>query len=94
MTLEIVKEKSPFMFPENRLKLAWLIRREGFYVRMHGYEYLVSHEGRFLCLILLQPMNRTVMIKVFKWIGNSHRRVGRIIELIKSLDNVSEIVVY
>ncbi|MEM3712997.1 MAG: hypothetical protein QXR97_05630 [Thermoproteota archaeon] len=92
--MEIVEEKSPFMFPENRLKLAWLIRREGFYVRMHGYEYLVSHGGRFLCLILLQPMDRTVMIKVFKWIKDSHRQVERIVGLIKSLDNVSTLVVY
>lgn len=89
-----VDKKSPFLFPENRLKLAWLIRREGFYVRIHGYEYLVSHGGRFLCLILLQPIDRVIMIKVFKWIDDSHRQVDRIVELIRSLDNVSELVVY
>ncbi|MBO3839760.1 MAG: hypothetical protein QXN75_05570 [Thermoproteota archaeon] len=89
-----IERKSPFIFPENRLKLAWLIRREGFYVRMHGYEYLLSYKGRFLCLILLQPIDEVIMIKVFKWIKDSRKQVERIVELIRSLDNVSELVVY
>ncbi|MCS7138684.1 MAG: hypothetical protein NZ873_01335 [Crenarchaeota archaeon] len=87
-------KKSPFMFPENRLKLARLIRGKGFYVRMHGYEYLVSHDGRFLCLIFLQPNNRIIMIKVFKWIEDSHNQVKEIVELIRSIDSVSELVFY
>jgi hypothetical protein len=85
---------SPFIFPENRLKLAWLIRRKGFSVRMHGYEYLVAYEGRFLCLILLQPMEGVILIKEFKWIEDSHKHLNRIIESIRSIDNVSEIVFY
>jgi len=95
MTLESKRAAmSPFMFPENRLKLAWLIRERGFSVRMHGYEYLVAHGGRFLCLILLQPMDRIIMVRVFKWIADSHKHAEKIVDLIRSLDNVSKIIVY
>ncbi|MBO3800222.1 MAG: hypothetical protein FGF52_04120 [Candidatus Brockarchaeota archaeon] len=86
--------RSPFIFPENRLKLARLIKGKGFSVRMHGYEYLVAHGGRFLCLILLQPMEGIIMVKMFKWIEDSHKQVEKIIQLIKSLDSVSKLIVY
>ena len=82
------------MFPQNRLKLAWLIREKGFSVRMHGYEYLIAYGDRFLCLILLQPMEGTILIKEFKWIEDSRKQLNKIVELIRSLDNVSRIVFY
>ncbi|MGQ9478905.1 MAG: hypothetical protein ACUVQ0_02645 [Thermoproteota archaeon] len=86
--------KSPFVFPEERLRLAWLIRRNGFSVRMHGYEYLVAYIDRFLCLILLQPLEKTILIREFKWLNDYNGHVRRIIELIRSVDSVSRIVIY
>ncbi len=86
--------RSPLILPENRLKLAWLIRGKGFSVRMHGYEYLVAYGGRFLCLILLQPMEGIILIKEFKWIEDSRKHLDEIVESIRSLDNASQIVFY
>lgn len=86
--------KSPFIFPENRLKLAWLIRDSGFSVRIHGYEYLVAYSNRFLCLILLQPTDTTILVKEFKWLEDSSRLVEKIVELIRTMDKESEIIVY
>jgi hypothetical protein len=85
---------SPFIFPENRLKLAWLIRDNGFSVRIHGYEYLVAHGNRFLCLILLQPIDMTILVKEFKWLDESHKLIRKLIELIRTIDERSRIVIY
>jgi hypothetical protein len=85
---------SPFIFPENRLRLAWLIRDNGFSVRIHGYEYLVAYGNRFLCLILLQPTDMTILVKEFKWLDESRKLIRKIIELIRTMDERSRIVVY
>ncbi|MEM3648953.1 MAG: hypothetical protein QW506_07300 [Thermoproteota archaeon] len=92
MSLEAAR--SMFIFPENRLRLAYLLRRNGFKVRMHGYEYLVAYGSMFLCLILLQPSEGTVLIREFKWIKESSKLVERIVGLIKTLDAASRIIVY
>lgn len=86
--------KSPFVFPENRLRLAWLIRKSGFSVRIHGYEYLIAYENRFLCLILLQPTDKTILVKEFKWLNEPRKLVEKIVELIRTMDEVSKIIVY
>ncbi len=86
--------RSTFIFPENRLRLAHLLRRNGFKVRMHGYEYLVAYGSMFLCLILLQPSEGTVLIREFKWIKESSKLVERIVGLIRTLDAASRIIVY
>ncbi|MEM2940699.1 MAG: hypothetical protein QW304_03995 [Thermoproteota archaeon] len=86
--------KSSFVFPENRLRLAWLIRKSGFSVRIHGYEYLIAYENRFLCLILLQPTDKTILVKEFKWLNEPRKLVEKIVELIRTMDEVSKIIVY
>jgi len=86
--------RSLFIFPETRLRLAYLLRRNGFHVRMHGYEYLVSYGNRFLCLILLQPFEATVLIRVFKWLEGSSMLVERIAGLVKTLDETSRVTTY
>lgn len=86
--------KSPFIFPENRLRLAWLIRNNGFSVRIHGYEYLVAYGNRFLCLLLLQPTDKTILVREFKWLDESRKLIEKIIELIRTMDEESRIIVY
>jgi hypothetical protein len=86
--------RSPFIFPETRLRLASLLRINGFQVRMHGYEYLVSYGNAFLCLILLQPFEATVLIRVFKWIEESSMLVEKIVGLVKTLDKTSRVITY
>ena len=86
--------RSPFIFPETRLRLASLLRINGFQVRMHGYEYLISYGNAFLCLILLQPFEATVLIKVFKWIEESSMLVERIIGLVKTIDKQFSVNTY
>ncbi|MEM2998723.1 MAG: hypothetical protein QW542_07235 [Thermoproteota archaeon] len=86
--------RSILIFPENRLRLAHLLMRNGFKVRMHGYEYLVAYGSMFLCLILLQPSEGTVLIREFKWIKESSKLVERIVGLIKTLDTASKVIVY
>ncbi|MGQ9596404.1 MAG: hypothetical protein ACUVUS_03300 [Thermoproteota archaeon] len=85
---------SRFIFPANRLRLASLLRRNGFHVRMHGYEYLVAHDNAFLCLILLQPLENTVLIREFKWAERSRELVEKIVELIRTLDAESRVIMY
>lgn len=43
------------MSPEGRLSLLQELRRRGFYVRMHAYEYLVADRTGFLAILLLEP---------------------------------------
>jgi hypothetical protein len=84
---------SRFIFPENKLRLAYLLRRNGFRVRMHGYEYLVAYGNAFLCSILLQPLENTVLIREFKWIEGSGMMVERIAGLIRTLDAESRVLI-
>lgn len=86
--------RSLFIFPEKRLRLASMLRRNGFYVRMHGYEYLVAHGNAFLCLVLLQPLENIVLIKEFKWAGGSHMLIEKVIELIRTIDAKSRVIIY
>lgn len=74
------------MLVQNRLKLLYLLRSSGFEVRMHAYEYLVAYNNRFLCLILLFPMESKVMIKMFDWIPNSSLLVNKIVSVIKKVE--------
>ncbi len=38
-----------------RVKLAQSLRRRGFYVRMHAYEYLLGFKGHLAGVLLLEP---------------------------------------
>jgi len=39
----------------NRLRLAWMLRERGVYVRLHAYEYLLGYGGMILGVLLLEP---------------------------------------
>lgn len=74
------------MLQSNRLKLLYMLRENGFEVRMHAYEYLVAYKNRFLCLILLFPRENRVTIKVFNWIQDNKKLTDRITTLIEEIE--------
>lgn len=74
------------MLASNRLKLLYLLRNSGFEVRMHAYEYLVAYNKRFLCLILLFPMENKATIKVFGWISDNNPLINEVISTIKKIE--------
>lgn len=74
------------MLAPNRLKLLYLLRNSGFEVRMHAYEYLVAYNDRFLCLILLFPLDNKATIKVFNWIPNNSLLINKIASIIKKIE--------
>jgi len=69
-----------------RLKLLNLLKREGYDVRMHAYEYFVR--GRyFIAFIQLMPSRNMAVITGFKWNEEEFKvNVGKIVELIKHID--------
>jgi hypothetical protein len=40
------------------------IRRLGFYVRIHGYEYLIADDKRILALLFLEPWTNRAELRV------------------------------
>lgn len=65
-----------------RLKLLYRLRREGFYVRMHAYEYLIGDNKGFLALIFLEPWaNRCLILPL-----RSDKKIAMVLKLIKKLD--------
>ncbi|MGB9759184.1 MAG: hypothetical protein ACP5KW_06975 [Thermoproteota archaeon] len=74
------------MLVPNRLKLLYLLRNSGFEVRMHAYEYLVAYNSRFLCLILLFPLDNKATIKVFDWIPDNSLLINKIVSIIKKVE--------
>ena len=65
-----------------RLKLLYRLKREGFYVRMHAYEYLVGDNKGFLALIFLEPWaNRCLILPL-----RCDKKMTMILKLIKKLD--------
>ncbi|MEM3406446.1 MAG: hypothetical protein QXY18_04525 [Nitrososphaerota archaeon] len=65
---------------EDRFKLLKLLKSEGMYVRWHAYEYLIGYKNNLVCLIFLEPINKKVLIKKFKWSKFSNEAI----EIIKS----------
>lgn len=80
--------RSPLVSPEGRLSLLQELKRRGFYVRMHAYEYLVGDEREFLYIILLEPHEGKATI-----IRLRRRAMNRIVEAIKNVDPGIRIVV-
>jgi len=77
-------DKSIFAMFEKRLELLYKLKDNGFYVRMHAYEYIVGTGDRIVTIILLEP-NRNV-VEVLRLERASDRDIERVITTIKSLD--------
>ena len=84
----LVGLRSPLASPEGRLSLLQELRRRGFYVRMHAYEYLVGDEREFLCIILLEPQTGGATVLQLR-----RRAANRITEAIKSVDPGIRIII-
>ncbi len=56
--------KSPLSLYEKRLELLWELKKRGFYVRMHAYEYLIGDGDKFKALIFLEPELERAILKI------------------------------
>jgi len=85
-------DRSKFVFPNARKELYRKIRDLGFYVRMHGYEYLIADDRRILALLFLEPwINRAEL----RMLVSEEEFVREIISEIRSIDpSISIEVVY
>ncbi len=69
-----------------RLRLLNLLKREGYGVRMHAYEYFVRSKY-FIAFIQLMPSRNMAVITGFKWNEEEFKvNVSKIVELIKRID--------
>jgi len=76
-------KRSRFVFPEVREELYRKIRSLGFYVRIHGYEYLIADERRILALLFLDPwINRAEL----RMLVPDEGLVEEIVSKIRSID--------
>lgn len=62
---------------KKRWELMELLRKEGFYVRLHAYEYLLGYDKQLKGLLLLEPFEGNAFLKIFE------RKDDEIIEKIK-----------
>jgi len=47
---------------QGRLRLLYLLKDSGFYVRMHAYEYVIGDGKRFIAIVLLEPSRRSATV--------------------------------
>lgn len=71
-----------FRLYTTRLRLLYRLKKEGFYVRMHAYEYLVGDEEGFLALIFLEPWTSRCFILPLRY----SEKINAILKLIEKLD--------
>jgi len=62
---------------KKRWELMELLKKEGFYVRLHAYEYLLGYNHRLKGLLLLEPFEGKALLKIFE------KRNNEIVEKIK-----------
>ena len=51
---------------KKRWELMELLRKEGFYVRLHAYEYLLGYDNQLKGLLLLEPFEGNAFLKIFE----------------------------
>ncbi len=85
-------KRSKFVFPEVREKLYRRIRGLGFYVRIHGYEYLIADDRSILALLFLEPWINRAELRMLVF---DEKFVEEIVSEIKSIDpSISIEVIY
>lgn len=57
------------------------LRRRGLYVRRHAYEILVGDGEEFLCILLLEPVRRSLTLIVLRDL----HRVGPILQTVREV---------
>ena len=65
-----------------RLELLRKIKKEGYYVRMHAYEYLIGDNKRFLCILFIEPILNRVEIFV---VNKEFQHIKRIKKIIREV---------
>lgn len=76
----------PFILPENRLNLLHSLQKEGFQVRMHGYEFFVW-KNLFVCVLSFLPWSGIVFIRRIPWNKEeSEASVMKILKILRSMD--------
>ncbi len=78
--------KSEFLKFEKRLELLYVLKNNGFYVRMHAYEYIVGYGDRLGCIIILEPSKNLVEIIKLPYSRLNEKQIEHLIRLIKSID--------
>lgn len=78
--------RSFFSLYKYRLELLYKLRRKGFYVRMHAYEYLLGFEGRIIGVLLLEPRRNEATLWLSPKVINSERIYNLINEALMSID--------
>ena len=58
---------SPFASLEMRENLLYRLMKEGFHLRMHGYEYFIRRREKFVCLVVLYPTWGSAHIYKISW---------------------------
>ena len=58
-----------------------MLREEGYYVRMHAYEYLLADDEGFFAIILLEPSAGRVVLALLR-----ESNVERVVGVLKKLD--------
>lgn len=75
----------PFEAQEARFKLLNLLRRSGYGVRMHAYEYFIRG-NHFIAFIHLKPSEGLAIIRGFRWnldeFKNNVENLKRLMKLI------------
>jgi hypothetical protein len=73
---------NPLVVASNRVRLAWMLRERGVYVRLHAYEYLLGFEGRILGVLLLEPSRGVASLYLSERSEASDRLVGIVDEVL------------
>ncbi|MCD6563043.1 MAG: hypothetical protein J7K23_03875 [Thermoproteales archaeon] len=80
---------SYFLF-ERRINLHRCLKENGFYVRMHAYEYIVGDYKRFKAIIFIEPYYSRVFIKILD--EKDQEAIKTIIQCIRVEDPGIEII--
>ena len=71
---------------EKRAILFNLLRKCGFKVRMHSYQYFIRGK-KFVCIAHAHPMWNFITLYKIKWnIEESEKAIEKIVKIIKTLD--------
>lgn len=82
-----------FSLPDNRRSLVFRLMKEGFKVRMHGYEYFIR-KGKFICMLILYPYWSSAVIYRVEWnLKEFNEAIDRITRILREIDSELKIEV-
>lgn len=71
---------------DKRRELFNRLTKEGFYVRMHGYDYFIR-KRKFVCTVLLSPVWGSATLYRISWnIKESEEAIRKITKIIEEMD--------